>query len=82
MSWFPSPATARNLFYGVIIGCALSMTGASLVQAYRRKLRADEEVGDAGMRPIEIRSDEILDGVTGLIGTCLTRVCHVAAYRV
>ncbi|KAI0027940.1 PALP-domain-containing protein [Vararia minispora EC-137] len=75
MSWFPSPTTARSIFYGVLIGCALSMTGASLLRYHRGRQQSEVEFGDAGMRPIEIRSDEILDGVTGLIGnTPLVRI--------
>ncbi|SRR6266702_1861377 len=68
MSWVPSPSTARHLFYGILIGFSLSIASTSVVSAYRK--RRDHNVAEiANPRPIELRSDEVLDGVTGLIGT-------------
>ncbi|KAI0275635.1 PALP-domain-containing protein [Russula aff. rugulosa BPL654] len=62
MSWVPSPSTARHLFYGIVIGFSLSFATTS----------CDDK---ANLTPIELRSDEILDGVTGLIGnTPLVRI--------
>ncbi|KAH9041150.1 PALP-domain-containing protein [Lactarius hengduanensis] len=64
MSWVPSPSTARHLFYGILIGFSLSIASTSVIST-----------GDASPRPIELRSDEVLDGVTGLIGnTPLVRI--------
>ena len=68
MSWVPSPSTARHLFYGILIGFSLSIASTSVVSAYRKR-RDLSVVENTGPRPIELRSDEILDGVTGLIGT-------------
>ena len=68
MSWIPSPSTARTIFYGILIGFSLSITSTSLALLYRDR-RKDKEEAQPGSRPIELRSDEVLDGVTGLIGT-------------
>jgi len=74
MSWLPSPSTARHLFYGIFIGFSLSIASTSVVSAYRK--RRDHNVAEKDSpRPIELRSDEVLDGVTGLIGnTPLVRI--------
>jgi cysteine synthase len=68
-AWMPSPASARSVFYGIIIGFTLSYTATSLVQTYQRRRRElGNESDQASLRPIVLRSDEVLDGVTGLIG--------------
>jgi cysteine synthase A len=67
MSWVPSPSAARHLFYGILIGFSLSFASTSVISAYRKR-REDNVVEKANLRPIELRSDEVLDGVTGLIG--------------
>ena len=67
MSWMPSPTTARHLFYGILIGFSLSFATTSVMSAYRKRTE-DSAMIKANLRPIELRSDEILDGVTGLIG--------------
>ena len=69
MSWMPSPSTARHLFYGILIGFSLSFASTSAITAYRKRKEDGAMAGD-NLRPIELRSDEVLDGVTGLIGTC------------
>jgi len=74
MSWVPSPATARHLFYGILIGFSLSFASTSVISAYRKR-KGDSATARADIRPIELRSDEVLDGVTGLIGnTPLVRI--------
>ncbi|KAH8996520.1 PALP-domain-containing protein [Lactarius hatsudake] len=74
MSWVPSPSTARHLFYGILIGFSLSIASTSVISAYRKR-RDHNGVDKASPRPIELRSDEVLDGVTGLIGnTPLVRI--------
>ncbi|KAE9386770.1 PALP-domain-containing protein [Gymnopus androsaceus JB14] len=70
----PSPANLRHLFYGIILGFSLSLTSTSLALFYqaRRKERLNAHFEP---RPIELRSDEVLSGVTGLIGnTPLIRI--------
>jgi cysteine synthase len=67
MSWVPSPSNARHLFYGILIGFSLSFASTSVMSTYRKR-RGDDATPRAELRPIELRSGEILDGVTGLIG--------------
>lgn len=68
-SWLPSPSAARHIFYGILIGVSLSFSSTSLALYYHNKRREDaEKAVESVPRPIELRSDEILDGVTGLIG--------------
>ena len=76
MSWVPSPSTARHLFYGILIGFSLSFATTSAVFAYRKRTE-DSAMAMADPRPIELRGDEILDGVTGLIGTFHHRLTPV-----
>jgi hypothetical protein len=57
----------RDLIVGLILGITLSLSStslASLAQAYRRK----RAIAKIPPRPIELRSDEVVDGVVGLIG--------------
>jgi hypothetical protein len=65
---------SRQLLLGLVFGFALSLSSTSLalyVQSLRRK-KAIEDAANAGggvvKRPIEIRQDEIVKGVVGLIG--------------
>lgn len=57
----------RQLVYGVLLGFSISVTSTSLALYFqqRRQERIQEQFEP---RPIELRSDEIIDGVTGLIG--------------
>lgn len=73
MSWVPSPSTARHLFYGILIGFSLSFATTSTITAYRKR-EEDGATMRVSPRPIELRSDEVLDGVTGLIGACPSSV--------
>ncbi|KAJ3785179.1 PALP-domain-containing protein [Lentinula aff. detonsa] len=77
-SWYkpPSQSSLRYLFYGIILGLSFSLTSTSLAlffQARRRQRLAAKDQFEP--RPIELRSDEVLKGVTGLIGnTPLIRI--------
>lgn len=64
-----SRTTARHIFYGIIIGFSLSLTSTSIALWYqeRKQQRLSKQFT---ARPIELRCDEILNGVTGLIGAC------------
>lgn len=68
----------RQLIYGFIFGLSLSLTSTSLAYLYqtRRRKRLEAQIPpEFDPRPIELRSDEILKGVTGLIGnTPLVRI--------
>lgn len=64
----PATHTTRYLIYGIVIGFTLSFTSTSVTQYFRdRRRKRIESLSEP--RPIEIRSDEVVDGVTGLIGT-------------
>jgi cysteine synthase A len=63
---FFNPAV-RHIAYGILIGFTLSATSTSIsLYLRRRRQRFLEEQFE--FQPIELRSDEILNGVTGLIG--------------
>ncbi|KAI9067333.1 PALP-domain-containing protein [Trametes sanguinea] len=69
----PSKSTNRYLFYGVLIGLAVSLT-TSVIDYFRQRRRKRAEL-TFEPRPIELRSDEVVDGVVGLIGnTPLVRI--------
>lgn len=67
LSYLPARSASRQLFYGVLLGLALSLTTTSVVQYYGRKKRKSLPPSFES-RPIELRSDEVVDGVIGLIG--------------
>jgi cysteine synthase A len=57
----------RDLIIGLIVGITLSLSSTSLAllaQGYRRR----RAIARIPPRPIELRSDEVVDGVIGLIG--------------
>ena len=68
-SWLPSRNTARHILIGVLLGLSFSMTSTSLAlyHFYPRR-RRERLVSNFTPRPIELRSDEIVKGVSGLIG--------------
>ena len=65
----PTGSSARQLLYGVLIGIALSLTATS-VNDYVQERRRKHAPAVFEPRPIELRSDEVVDGVAGLIGLC------------
>lgn len=73
-SWLRPQAIPRQLVYGIILGFSLSISSTSLALYLQvRKRKRIEEKFEA--RPIELRSDEITHGVSGLIGnTPLVRI--------
>ncbi|KAJ3557887.1 hypothetical protein NM688_g1228 [Phlebia brevispora] len=75
-SWLhiPRPSTARHILWGILLGFSLSVTSTSIaLYLKQRKQKRIEERFEP--RPIELRSDEVVDGVTGLIGnTPLVRI--------
>ena len=64
----PSRAAVRWILYGALLGFGLSVVSTSLALNLheRRRKRIERQFEP---RPIELRSDEVVDGVTGLIGT-------------
>ena len=63
----PSRAAVRWILYGALLGFGLSVVSTSLALHLheRRRKRIERQFEP---RPIELRSDEVVDGVTGLIG--------------
>ncbi|KAI1795520.1 PALP-domain-containing protein [Ganoderma leucocontextum] len=70
----PTASSTRQLFYGALVGIALSLTTTS-VNNYFQERKQKIATGAFEPRPIELRSDEVVDGVAGLIGnTPLVRI--------
>jgi len=68
-SWlqWPSRTTMRHVLIGVLIGFSFSLTSTSLAVYYQQRKR-ERQIANFSARPIELRSDEIVKGVAGLIG--------------
>ncbi|GAB1524670.1 Cysteine synthase 2 [Rhizoctonia solani] len=76
--WAPNRAS-RDITIGVAFGIALSISFTSISTYIERRRRIEREKAEGARdyipRPIELRSDEIVDGVVGLIGnTPLVRI--------
>lgn len=71
MSWVSLDSKHRDILLGAVLGVSLVITSASLA-AYLNCTPRPSHRKKAGpefsARPIELRSDEIVDGVAGLIG--------------
>lgn len=65
----PPSRLTRDLLWGLVLGVTVSISSttlALLTQSWRRK----QSIAKIPPRPIEIRSEEVVDGVIGLIGGC------------
>ena len=63
----PPSKFTREVLWGLVLGVTFSLSSTSLAilfQGWRRR----RAVSHIPPRPIELRSDEIVDGVIGLIG--------------
>ncbi|KAJ3850943.1 tryptophan synthase beta subunit-like PLP-dependent enzyme [Lentinula lateritia] len=70
-----SPSSLRHLLCGIILGFSLSWTSTSLALFFRARRQRLATHDHFEPRPIELRSDEALSGITGLIGnTPLIRI--------
>lgn len=60
----------RTFFLGIVVGFSLSLGLASIVLNYEERKRRKREVNlpDSATRLIELRNDDVVDGVVGLIG--------------
>ena len=68
-AFFQLPNTAiRQISYGVLIGFTLSLSATSIAHYCSERRRQERLEKQTSSRPIELRSDEIVRGVTGLIG--------------
>ncbi|KAG7442961.1 PALP-domain-containing protein [Guyanagaster necrorhizus] len=75
-SWFkiPSRPMIRHVIYGIFLGFSLSLVSTSIALFFQRR-KQERIAAQFEPRPIELRSDEVLKGVTGLIGnTPLVRI--------
>lgn len=76
--WTTSQVT-RNVTMGVALGVAVSVSASSLSRYISKRRRRERERAEGARdyvpRPIELRSDEIVTGIAGLIGnTPLVRI--------
>ena len=68
-TFFHLPSAAvRHVTYGILIGFMLSVSATSVAHYYLERKRQGKLEKQTSPRPIELRSDEIVRGVTGLIG--------------
>lgn len=69
--WNRTPGRSfRQLFYGIALGISLTYTTTSLIQSYRKR-RTHDRISKFSPRPIELRTDDVVSGVVGLIGDVL-----------
>ena len=71
MSWVSFDSRYRDVLLGAALGVSLVVTSASLATYVHRTRRPSlrKKAGpEFSARPIELRSDEIVDGVAGLVG--------------
>jgi cysteine synthase A len=79
VDWFrewnrPKVKLTRDLFLGLLLGFTFSLSSASLA-LYWQQRRRRKAVTRTVPRPIQLRSDEVVHGVVGLIGnTPLVRI--------
>ncbi|KAG1848148.1 PALP-domain-containing protein [Suillus tomentosus] len=72
--WY-SNAVVRHITFGILIGFTLSVTSTSISSYWRSRRRQSLLQEQHKSRPIELRSNEVVYGVTGLIGnTPLVRI--------
>ena len=66
----PKVSGISSLLIGILAGISLSLTSSSLLKLYaeRKRKAAEDRLLELPERPIEVRSDEIVSGVSGLIG--------------
>lgn len=75
-AWY-SNAVARHIAFGILVGFTLSVvsTSRSISSYWRSRRRQSLSQEQHEFRPIVLRSDEVVHGVTGLIGnTPLVRI--------
>lgn len=75
------PWTARSsdlpgrhlLFLGLVLGLSLGLSSSSLLNRYgsRKRNNKSQDLADLPPRPIEVRTDEIVSGISGIIGSSL-----------
>ncbi|KAG2039673.1 PALP-domain-containing protein [Suillus americanus] len=72
--WY-SNAVVRHITLGILVGFTLSITSTSISSYWRSRRRQSLSQEQHEFRPIVLKSDEVVHGVTGLIGnTPLVRI--------
>jgi cysteine synthase A len=68
--------TSRHLIYGILIGVILALSTNSFISWWKRKNQDDNKnTRELRKQPSDIRSEDIADGIEGLIGnTPLMRI--------
>ena len=71
-SWtqWPLRTATRHVLIGILLGFSFSITSTSIAVFFQRR-KKERQLQQFTLRPIELRSDEIVSGVSGLIGTSL-----------
>jgi cysteine synthase A len=66
------PRSARPLVLGIVLGISVSVSSSAVIQYFQRRRRrialSQSQIPALESRPIELRSDDVLDGIVGLIG--------------
>ena len=70
-------AAIRQVSYGILIGFTLSVSATSLASYFLKHRTQAKLEQETLSRPIELRSDEIVRGVTGLIGVFTISLRHL-----
>ncbi|KAJ7267683.1 tryptophan synthase beta subunit-like PLP-dependent enzyme [Mycena haematopus] len=73
------PRSTRPLVLGIILGISVSVSSSAVLQYFQRRRRrialSQSQIPELENRPIELRSDDVLDGMVGVIGnTPLIRI--------
>lgn len=67
---------SRRVYVGIVLGFALSLSSTSLALYLQQRRRA-KAARKVSPRPIELRTDEIVQGVVGLIGWFFWDELHI-----
>lgn len=77
MSWLSPDGRHRDIWIGVALGLSIAISSASVAAYVHHSVRRKQEDNpepEFSARPIELRSDEIADGIAGLIGDIRSRL--------
>ncbi|KZS98546.1 PALP-domain-containing protein [Sistotremastrum niveocremeum HHB9708] len=76
--WLPRPSSPKDLCIGLVVGATVSIVSILAFNSFTRPTLRNIETeppADSEVAPIELRTDQVVDGVLGLIGnTPLVRI--------